>query len=60
MQGGKHHEKNDVVNSSGGPFSIAMVSTVQAQGSIDLPEEGRQVVAAAKYMIASSAEDFER
>ena len=48
-----------------GLFLFAMVSTVQAQGSIDLPEEGRQVVAAAKYMIASAqkilnAKDMDR
>jgi hypothetical protein len=34
---------------------LTMVSTVRAQwGSMDEPEEGRQVVAAAKYMIASA------
>ena len=48
-----------------GFFLFAMVSTVQAQGSIDRPEEGRQVVAAAKYMIASAqkilnAKDMDR
>jgi hypothetical protein len=58
-------KKTMLLTAVAGLFLFAMVSTVQAQGSIDLPEEGRQVVAAAKYMIAQAqkilnAKDMDR
>ena len=36
-----------------GIFVLCLVSTVRAQGYMDLAEEGKQVVAAAKFMMSS-------
>jgi hypothetical protein len=57
--------KTMLLTAVAGLFLFAMVSTVQAEVSMDLPEEGRQVVAAAKYMIAQAqkilnAKDMDR
>jgi hypothetical protein len=37
-----------------GIFMLCFVSTARAQGFADLPEEGKQVIAAAKFMLSQS------
>jgi hypothetical protein len=43
-----------MLTAAAGIFLFCIVSTARAQGWADLPEEGRQVIAAAKFMLAQS------